>query len=194
MIDILEADPNCELVGCVDNHSRIVGSNVRVIGDDAILPELYRQDIRHAFVAVGDNRKRMELARKAEIIGFTLINAISPAACIADSVRLAGGIAVMPGAVLNADVRVGPNTIINTGATVDHDSVVGASCHIAPGCTLSGRVTVGDGTFLGTGTKVIDNIHIGSWSMLGAGSVVVNDIPDQCLAMGVPARFARKWP
>ena len=194
VIAILKADPDCELVGCVDHNPKTVGSDVRVIGDDAILPGLYRRGIRHAFVAVGDNRKREELARRAEGIGFTLISAVSPAAYIADSVRLAGGVAVMPGAVLNADVRVGSNAIVNSGAIVDHDGAVGALCHIAPGCTLSGRVAVGDGAFLGTGTIVIDNIRIGSWSMLGAGSVVVNDIPDRCLAMGFPARFVRDWP
>lgn len=190
--DILKKDRTMDIVGCTDNNPGSDLLGIPILGDDSILPELYDQGIRHAFVAVGDNRLRSLLAQKVTRIGFELVNAMSPHAYVADSVELGNGIAVMAGAVIHAEARIGDCTIINTQASVDHECVIGEGCHIAPGSTLSGNVTVGSGTFLGTGTKVIDGIRIGAWSMIGAGSIVVRDLPDGCLAMGVPARVVRK--
>lgn len=191
VIDILKSDPTVRIVGCIAPQPGGDVLGFPIVGDDSALQELYEQGVAHAFVAIGDNRLRSQLAHKAESIGFQLINAVSPFSYIADSAVLGTGIAVMPGAVINASTRIGNRSIINTRASVDHDGVIGHACHIAPGSILSGFVNVGDGSFLGTGTVVKDGIAIGSWSVLGAGSVVVRDIPDHCLAMGVPAKVVK---
>jgi UDP-perosamine 4-acetyltransferase len=193
IIDIIKLDTTVKIVGCTDKMGRGMILNIEILGDDTILPELYNEGIHHAFVAIGDNGLRQRLADRAIEMGFSLVNAISPNAYIADSVQLGFGVAVMAGAVIHADAQLGNYSIVSTNASVDHDCRIGKSCHIAPGCTLSGKVAVGDGTFLGTGTKVIDEISIGSQSVLGAGAVVVNNIPDRCLAVGVPARIIRQW-
>jgi UDP-perosamine 4-acetyltransferase len=193
IIDILKSDPTVEIVGCTAQHmgSRVL--NIEVLGDDTILPELYNRGIQHAFIAIGDNRLRQQLARKAAHLGFGFVNAISPFAYMADSVQLGVGIAVMAGSVIQADAQIDDHSIINTHASVDHDCKIGPFNHVAPGSTLSGNVGIGAGAFLGTGTKVIDGIQIGEWSILGAGTVVVKDIPSRCLAVGVPARIVRQW-
>jgi UDP-perosamine 4-acetyltransferase len=192
IIDILRAAPAVELVGCtaMTTKSGFV-AGVPVLGDDSILPELYAQGIQQAFVAIGDNRIRRQMARTAADIGYTLINAISRYAYISPSASLGSGIAIMPGAVVNAEVCIQDYVIVNTGASIDHESVLGEACHIAPGSHLSGNVRVGEGALLGTGTQVIDGMTVGAWSILGAGAVVVRNIPEQCLAVGVPARIIK---
>ncbi|OPA80199.1 hexapeptide transferase [Paenibacillus selenitireducens] len=192
VIDMIQSNPEFEIIGCTDRIGNRKISGIPVLGDDSILPQLYEQGIRHAFVAIGGNSVRHQLARHALDTGFELINAISPHAYVADSVILGSGIAVMPGAVLNAEACIGNNSIINTCASVDHECYIGETCHIAPGCNISGNVRIGEGTFLGTGTKVIDGMTIGSWSILGSGAVVVKDIPSYCLAVGVPAKIIKK--
>jgi UDP-perosamine 4-acetyltransferase len=52
-------------------------------------------------------------------------------------------------------------------------------------------VVVGEGTFLGLGSGVIPGIRIGRWSVIGAGAVVTKDIPDNCTAVGVPAKVIK---
>ena len=191
IVDILRKDPDIELKGCTDRRSGGFVLNVPVLGDDAILPNLYRQGIHHAFIALGNNAVRHKAYQEALELGFQFVNAISPFACISDSAVLGTGIAVMPGAIVNAEAVIGNNCIINTGASLDHDCNIGDSCHIAPGCNLSGNVTVGTGTFAGIGSKVIDGIQIGEWSIIGGGSVVIRDIPSSCTAVGVPAKVIK---
>jgi carbonic anhydrase/acetyltransferase-like protein (isoleucine patch superfamily) len=49
-------------------------------------------------------------------------------------------------------------------------------------------VVIGENTFLGFGAVVLPNVRIGRNCMIGAGSVVTRDIPDNSVAIGIPAR------
>ena len=51
-----------------------------------------------------------------------------------------------------------------------------------------GDVEIKEGVYLGTGVITIQNISIGKYSVIGAGAVVTKDIPDNCVAVGIPAR------
>lgn len=78
--------------------------------------------------------------------------------------------------------------IINTGASVDHDCSLGDAVHVSPGAHLAGEVCLGDRSWMGIGSSVRQMVKIGCDVMVGAGAAVVADIPDACLAIGVPAR------
>jgi serine O-acetyltransferase len=41
---------------------------------------------------------------------------------------------------------------------------------------------------IGAGAKVLGAIHIGDDVAIGANAVVIQDIPSNCIAVGVPAR------
>ena len=43
------------------------------------------------------------------------------------------------------------------------------------------------------GSKVVGNVHVGNNVIIAANSVVINDIPDNCIVGGIPARI-RKHP
>lgn len=51
---------------------------------------------------------------------------------------------------------------------------------------------IGDNVIIGTGARILGNVRIGNNVKIGANSVVLTDIPDNCLAVGVPARIIRK--
>jgi acetyltransferase-like isoleucine patch superfamily enzyme len=53
-------------------------------------------------------------------------------------------------------------------------------------------VSIGDGSWLGHGAIVLPGANIGKHVVIGANSVVTGDIPDNCVAAGVPARVIRR--
>jgi acetyltransferase-like isoleucine patch superfamily enzyme len=53
-------------------------------------------------------------------------------------------------------------------------------------------VSVGDGSWLGHGTIVLPGATIGRHVVVGANSVVTGDLPDNCVAAGVPARVIKQ--
>jgi serine O-acetyltransferase len=46
---------------------------------------------------------------------------------------------------------------------------------------------IGDHVDIGTGAKLLGNIRIGNRVAIGANAVVLTDVPDDCIAVGVPA-------
>lgn len=193
VIELIREAGDHEVCGLLDadpSPRQVLG--VPVIGDDDVLPRLRSEGIAHAFVALGDNRLRVEIGRKAEAMGFSLVNAISRAAVLSPSVRLGAGVAVMAGAVVNAETCIEDMVVVNTNAGVDHDCLLGEGAHVGPGSALAGGVQIGRLAFLGVGTRTIPGVSIGEGAVIGAGACVVSDIPAYVLAYGSPARTIRR--
>jgi Serine acetyltransferase len=51
-----------------------------------------------------------------------------------------------------------------------------------------GLVKIGNNVFIGAGTIILPNVKIGDNVIIGAGSVVCNDIPENSVAVGNPAK------
>jgi serine O-acetyltransferase len=46
---------------------------------------------------------------------------------------------------------------------------------------------IGDNVDIGAGAKVLGAIKVGNNVVIGANAVVIRDVPDNCVAAGVPA-------
>jgi serine O-acetyltransferase len=82
------------------------------------------------------------------------------------------------GVVINAGVRGGANV------KIEHQVTIGAEKRQAP--------ILGDEVFIGAGAKVLGSVRIGSRTRIGANAVVLHDVPDDCTAVGIPARVVRR--
>ena len=56
----------------------------------------------------------------------------------------------------------------------------------------TGKVIIKDGAHIGIGAIIMPGVTIGKGAVIGAGSVVTKDIPDYCVAVGVPAKVIRE--
>ena len=92
-------------------------------------------------------------------------------------------------------------TIEHVGAIViSGDAVFGDDCVIRNGVTVGlknrnhrGSPVIGDRVDIGAGAKLLGNIRIGNDVAIGANAVVLCDVPDHCIAVGIPAQIkARK--
>ena len=54
------------------------------------------------------------------------------------------------------------------------------------------EVTIGEGAWLGYNVCII-GANVGKQSVIGANAVVTRDIPDHCVAVGVPAKIIRRY-
>ena len=55
-------------------------------------------------------------------------------------------------------------------------------------------IVVGEGAHIGMRAIILPGVTIGKGAIIGAGSVVTKDVPDYCVAAGVPARVIRQIP
>lgn len=174
-------------IGTDDNLTCL---DVEVLGGDDHIGRLHAAGVRRAFIAIGDNRRRLALAERLRPLDFDWVTAISPVASVSPTARLGRGVAVMAGAVINAETCIGDFAIVNTNASIDHDCMIGAGAHVAPGSALAGTVKVGEMAFLGVGSRVIPNISIGAGSIVGAGATVIRNVCANRTVVGTPAREA----
>ena len=115
---------------------------------------------------------------------------------ISQASRRRTGIEIHPGAT------IGKRLVIDhgMGVVIGETAEIGDDCLIYHGVTLGGtgkdvgkrHPTIGNNVLIGTGAKVLGPITIGDNSRVAANSVVLKDIPENCTAVGIPARVVRR--
>jgi serine O-acetyltransferase len=108
---------------------------------------------------------------------------------------------VVFGIEISLRCRIGGGLILpHTQGTVIGASSIGRNAIIFQGVTLGAkglgliydedsRPAIGDGVMIGAGAKVLGGIRIGSGVRIGANAVVLASVPDNAVAVGVPATF-----
>ena len=125
---------------------------------------------------------------------------IEPGAIIRDNVTIGRGAVIMMGAVINIGAVIGEGTMIDMGAVLGGRATVGKNCHIGAGAVLAGviepasatPVIVEDGVLVGANAVVIEGVHVGKGAVVAAGAVVIEDVPEDTVVAGCPARVIKK--
>ena len=99
---------------------------------------------RPAFVALGDNKLRVELLQKLAAAGYSTPVFISDAASVSPSAVLEPGCIILPQAYVGADAHLGVGCIVNAGAIVDHNAHLGRGVHVAPGGIVKASAEVAE--------------------------------------------------
>lgn len=188
VIELLRGMGEWAIVGCLDPRASTPIAGIPILGGDKLLPELSREGIRHACIAVGDNRIRTRLGSEAARHHFEWVTATGRNVTISPLATVGAGTVVMEGAVINADAQIGELAVINTGAIVEHDCHVGAGTHVAPGAILTGGVTLGSLAFVGAGATILPGLTVGAEAIIGAGAVVIRNVPAGETHAGIPAK------
>ena len=193
--ECVRQDINFTVVGFIDNvegDGKELINDIPVLGPHSVVNDLIKSENAKGFiVGIGDNSIRSNRFDEFKDMGLLPINAIHPTAKLAYNVNIGRGVMIGINTSINTSANIGNNTIINTGAIIEHEDKIGENVHIAPGTSIAGRVTIKNGTFIGIGTVVKEYLTIGSNVTIGAGSVVLEDIPDNVVAVGSPARVIK---
>ncbi|MCH5198522.1 MAG: serine O-acetyltransferase [Oscillospiraceae bacterium] len=87
-----------------------------------------------------------------------------------------------------------------TGVVIGETAEIGDDVTIYQGVTLGGtgkdvgkrHPTIGNHVMIGAGAKILGPFKIGDNTNIAAGSVVLNEIPENCTAVGSPARVVKQ--
>ncbi|HJR44425.1 MAG TPA: bifunctional UDP-N-acetylglucosamine diphosphorylase/glucosamine-1-phosphate N-acetyltransferase GlmU [Actinomycetota bacterium] len=124
---------------------------------------------------------------------------LGPETVVGPFASLRPGTKLAKGAELGTFVE-SKNTTLGEDSAAHHlsylgDAEIGAGVNIGAGtitCNWDGqekhRSVVDDDAYIGSDTMLVAPVHIGKRAATGAGSVVKGDVPDDALAVGVPAR------
>lgn len=106
------------------------------------------------------------------------------------------------------DIEIHPGAEIGRGVFIDHGAgvVIGETAEVGDGCTIYQGVTLGGtgkdkgkrhptlgkNVLVGSGAKILGPFTVGDGAKIAANAVVLEPIPENCTAVGVPARVVRR--
>lgn len=108
-----------------------------------------------------------------------------------------GSIRILWGGVIPYQAEIGKGTEFSyqgLGVVIHKQAIIGKNCFIRQNVTIGGGggpdglPVIGDNVDIGTGAVILGGVHIGNNVRIGANAVVNKDIPDNCTAVGAPAK------
>ena len=105
------------------------------------------------------------------------------------------------GGVIPYQADIGEGTILGyqgLGVVIHKNAKIGMNCTIRQHVTLGGGggpggglPVLGNNVNVGANAVILGNVHIGNNVDIGANAVVLHDLPDNCVAVGAPARVVK---
>ena len=107
---------------------------------------------------------------------------------------------VLCGNGISAQARIGKGTVFyhhGVGCVVHELCTIGENCRIFGNVTLGCKWAeykqpglpprIGNNVMIGAGAVILGDISVGDNSIIGANAVVLEDVPENAIAVGVPA-------
>jgi sugar O-acyltransferase (sialic acid O-acetyltransferase NeuD family) len=194
LVEAIRAMGGYEVVAFIDDTAQLIGTQVfgLPVWSGQQLESLTSLRVGALASHIAVREFRLKMRNRAVAAGLTMLNVIHPRAYLSPSVQLGVGNVIKAGAILETEVRLGDCCIIDNGVVVPHHNVIRDACHLAPGVAMGGGCSLGERTLVGVGSRISSRIQIGRNVIVRPGSVVVNDVPDDVVVGGDPAKVVGK--
>lgn len=165
----------------IKNKKKIAFNGSATIEDGCFIQALSKGGI-----TVGNN---FSLGRNSIIECTGVIRELGEELIIGDNV----GIAANAFIAMRGKVEIGSNTIFGPNVSIhaeNHNfSNIDKPIKLQ-GATRKG-VKIGEDCWIGSKVVILDGVTIGSHSIIAAGAIVTKDIPEYCIAGGIPAKVIK---
>lgn len=151
--------------------------------DIKFIYSLYRYDVIE---------ERTNILYNLNIPLHKFINFIHPSAMVAKSVKMGFGNVFLANVVVNSNVVLGNFNTVNSLTLLGHDSIIGNNNFIAGHVSIGSGLQIGDKNFFGLNCSVRNKITIGNNSIIAMASNVVNNIMNNTIVYGNPAKTKDK--
>lgn len=125
---------------------------------------------------------------------------IEPGAIIREQVTIANHAIILMGAVLNVGCSIGTKTMIDMGAIIGSGAQIDENCHIGANAVIAGMIEpnhdrcvhIEKNCLIGANAVILEGITVHEGAVVGAGAVVTQDVPSNCVVVGVPAKVMKQ--
>jgi sugar O-acyltransferase (sialic acid O-acetyltransferase NeuD family) len=174
-------------------NNEVVGYGTNIGKTNEILEKFNKNEFDELIIGIGYKHMNIRAKLFNEFYNhITFANIIHDTSYIEKNVSLGEGNVILPGCVIDCNSKIGNNVLINTGCIIAHDATVKSHCFLGPGVNVAGFTEINECCIIGIGTTIIDNIKISSNIRTGGGAVVVQNLTEEGVYVGVPAKKLNK--
>lgn len=192
LLEVTRRLDHIEVVGLIDDDPDLLGitlGGVQVLGGFKALADLVsRHEIDGVALSFHSEVRKKVHQRIKDELDIQILPLVDPRANIGAEVTIEDGALIEAGVVIGPGTVVGEGTIVDVGVVVAHDCFLGPFSHLSPGCALSGVVYLKENVLVGVGASLNSTITVGGGVIITPGSAVVNDVADDVVVNGVPAK------
>lgn len=182
--------PQYDIIGFYDDGYREgeIINGIPVLGG---LDKLNCVDERiDVVLALGWSSTRKKVYELIDNRNLSFPTIVDPSATMPDMTysKIGKGCIICESVLLTCNIEIDDFVILNMGTVIGHDVKIAKFVSTMPSVNISGEVCIEEGAYIGVGAIVINQINVGANSIVGAGAVVTHSLPDNCTAVGVPAK------
>lgn len=182
-----------EIVGFLDDNPEKIGSlqfGYKVIGPIDLALKLENVNIAIGIAFPGIKKKIVEKVKSNRSLLFPVF--IHEKAWVSDLVNIGNGTIIYPGTSVNYGCSVGDFVVINMNCAIGHHTQIGAYSSLAPNVGTGGHTNIGKCVEMGIGSCTLQNVIIHDHSIIGGQAMVIDSVPENSVAVGVPAKIFEK--
>lgn len=142
-------------------------------------------------IAIGEPSSRAVLLSKVKSKGFTLATLIDPTSIISETAKIGQGTVICEFVTIHTNVVIGESCYIQPYSCIGHDIVIGDNCILSTFFAPGGNCIFGNNIFVGMSSSIKQKLTIGSNSIIAMGSSVFNNVDENSVLVGNPARITK---
>ena len=180
------------ILGFVDDNEKYIGKTVdglKVIGNIEKLNEIGEV---YTICAICNSKARKSIIKKvSEYENVSFATLVDPTCICHETATIGEGTIMCCNTMININTKIGNHVAMVDRSAVGHDTTIGDYSVLLVGAVIAGDSQIGECCEIGMGVNMIQNKKIGDNVIVGAGACVVKDLPDNCTAVGVPAKVIK---
>ena len=174
-----------------DDHSK----HNNIICDYKVLGSINQSKLFSDVFFINGIGNSKNFVTKHKIIEKSLVNPdrfetiIHPSSSVSRFSKIGIGSVIFQNVTVCSNVEIGSHVAILPNSVISHDVKIKNYSTIAGGVCISGNSVIGESTYIGTNSSIRENLSIGNKCLIGMSSNVLNDIDNNKVYFGNPAKL-----
>jgi sugar O-acyltransferase (sialic acid O-acetyltransferase NeuD family) len=144
------------------------------------------------FCAIGDNKARADMARRALEFGWRPATLVHPSAILDPTTEIGGGSFIGPLVVISWNTRIGAHVVVDAHVSIGHNAVLMDFSEVFAGARINGNCQLGEYALVGCNGTLLPGTLVGRGAVVGANSLAHGVVAPDTTVVSVPTRVIRR--
>ncbi len=185
-----------DVIGFLDDDPKLIGSKrggIPVLGGVSLLDSLKNtQNVEAVYCPIGNNKLRVKLLSKAKKLGYAIPNFIHSSVNISPKVEIGEGVYILLGTNIMPYTIIKDYVMISMGVNIAHHTCLDVGTFLSTGTNIGASLMVNNYSYIGISSTIMTGVkELGENCLIGAGAVVINDVEENAVMAGIPARVLK---